>query len=102
MTQMELEEDQKQFLLALYDGLGGSTSKQMSMYDIGTAMGLEKPESLKIAESLMGLDALEVRTLAGGIGLTDAGAEAARNLGAGGDVEGPARLGQGPVIEEAA
>lgn len=102
MTQTELDENQKQFLLALYDGLGGSPAKQMSMYDIGAAMGLDKAESLKMAESLMGLDVLEVRTLSGGIGLTATGVEAARSLGAGGGEEEPTRLGQGPLIEEAA
>ncbi len=102
MTQTQLDENQKQFLLALYDGLSGSTARQMSMYDIGAGLGLDKAESLKMAESLMGLDVLEVRTLSGGIGLTAPGVEAARNLGAGGGEEGPARLGQGPLVEEAA
>lgn len=102
MTQMELDENQKQYLLALYDGVSGNTARQMSMYDIGAAMGLDRSESLKTAESLMGFDALEVRTLSGGIGLTDAGVEAARSLGAGGEAEDTARLGQGPLIEEAA
>lgn len=96
-----MDEDQKQFLLTLYDGLNGSASTQMSMYDVGASIGCEKPEALKIAESFMGMDLVEIRTLAGGIGLTEAGIEAARKLGAGGGAGETPRLGNGPVVEDA-
>jgi hypothetical protein len=71
------------------------------MYDVGASMGCEKPEALKIAESLMGMDAVEVKTLSGGIGLTEAGIETARKLGAGDDAGETPRIGDGPVIEDA-
>ncbi len=101
MIDIQMDEEQKQFLLALYDGLDGNTSKQMSMYDVGTALGFDKPDALKIAEALMGMDAVEVRTLSGGIGLTEAGVEAARGAGAGGGDESP-RLGDAPVVGDEA
>ena len=97
----EIDEGQKQFLLTLYDCLNGSTSKQMSMYDVGASIGCEKPETLKIAESFMGMDLVEIRTLSGGIGFTEAGLEAARKLGAGNEAGDISRLGNGPVIEDA-
>jgi len=100
MNHPGLNEDEKQFLLTLYDRLDGSTSGQISMYDIGTVMGCEKPATLKLAESLMGMDAVEVRTLSGAIGLTESGIEAARKLGAGGSADTP-RLGDGPVVDDA-
>jgi hypothetical protein len=95
-----LNDNEKQFLLTLYDRLDGSLSGQISMYDVGAAMGCEKPESLKIAESLMGMDAVAVRTLSGGVGLTETGIATARDLGAGGGDAAP-RLGDGPVVDDA-
>jgi len=95
-----LNDAEKQFLLTLYDRLDGSMSGQVSMYDVGAAMGREKPESLRIAESLMGMDAVAVRTLSGAVGLTETGITAARALGAGGGDATP-RLGEGPIVDDA-
>lgn len=71
---MELDELQgKQFLDQLYRQTGGDTAVQVSMYEVGTALGLERGEAASLAESLIVDGLVELKTLAGGIGITDEG-----------------------------
>lgn len=63
----------KGYLEELYRVTGGSQDSQASMYDIGATMGLEKAEAGRIAEDLMVQGFVELKTLAGGIAITDGG-----------------------------
>jgi hypothetical protein len=61
------------YLQELYNTTQGNTETQVSMYDLGPAIGLEKTEAGRIAEELMVLGFIELKTLAGGISITDEG-----------------------------
>ncbi len=63
----------KSFLQHLYQLTGGDTSAEVSMYDIGDALGLDRSESGALAEDLI-IDGLaELKNLAGGISITAEG-----------------------------
>ena len=61
------------FLDALYTQTGGDVEAQVSMYDAGAAIGLEKNEAGALAEVLMMEGLVELKTLSGGIGITPEG-----------------------------
>jgi hypothetical protein len=104
MTDPEVDETGKQFLMQLFEKTGGDSSVQVSMYDIGGLMGLERDAASKVAEGLIGSQLVEIRTLSGGIGISAAGSELAQ------DLIGPldsatgksARLGDEPLLNSAA
>jgi hypothetical protein len=89
------------FLLELYEKIQGMTAESTSMYEIGSGLGLEKDEARQIAENLMSEGLIEIRTLSGGIAITDDGIEAAKSLGAGeGDeADAKARLTDAPILD---
>jgi hypothetical protein len=63
----------KSYLEELHRLTGGDTDVQVSMYDTGAALGLEKQASGRMAEELMVLGQVELKTLSGGIGITEQG-----------------------------
>ena len=63
----------KSYLDEVYRSTGGDTECQVSMYDIGTAIGLDKAEAGSLAEQLMVQGLIELKTLSGGIGITSDG-----------------------------
>ncbi|MDK9705716.1 MAG: hypothetical protein OEL83_01590 [Desulforhopalus sp.] len=65
----------KLFLEFLHQMTSGNTETQVSMYEVGTAMGLAKVEAGALAEELMVAGLVELRTLAGGISITHEGME---------------------------
>jgi hypothetical protein len=67
------EQTEKDFLEELYRQTGGDTENQVSMYDIGNAIGHDKANSGALAEELMVRCLAELRTLAGGISITSEG-----------------------------
>ena len=69
MSISELGESEKNFLLQIYDSTKGDTSVQVSMYDIGAALDLDRDAASKLAEELIGWELVEIRTLSGGIGI---------------------------------
>ena len=69
---------QNSFLQELYRLTGGELDQQASMYDVGAGLALEKNEAGRLAEELMVEGLIDLKTLAGGICLTDEGLE---NLG---------------------
>jgi hypothetical protein len=93
------------FLLALYSVTGGDTAVKTSMHEVGATIGLDKAESGKMAENLIGMGWVEVKTLSGGIGITAEGIEAALNAGAeppkgsGSGGAQVAALGAGPLLD---
>ena len=74
MNNSELDESGQQFLIQLFEQTGGDSSAQASMYDVGEGLGLDRDTSLRVAETLMGLELVEIRTLSGGIGISTEGA----------------------------
>lgn len=65
----------KNYLDELCRMTGADTDSKVSMHEVGSVLGLEKVESGKIAEELMVQGLVELKTLAGGIGITDKGLE---------------------------
>lgn len=90
----------KNYLLELYKMTTGNVSAQVSMFEVGAAVGLEKDAAGKIAEDLIGSGLVEVKTLSGGIGITDSGVEEAQASGGGPTAAAGLDLGTGPVLEE--
>jgi hypothetical protein len=80
MTDFEVDETGQQFMIRLFEQTRGDPSVQVSMYDIGGLLGLERGAASKVAESLMGLQLVEIRTLSGGIGISATGSEMVQNL----------------------
>ncbi len=104
MTHDALEERDRTFLLALFDLNLGDPARQASMYLIGEQMGLEKSEARQTAENLMGEGLVEIRTLAGAVGLTADGVARSVALGAPpppGTAPAAPRLGSDPLLADA-
>ncbi|MFZ3045192.1 MAG: hypothetical protein WA151_04710 [Desulfatirhabdiaceae bacterium] len=90
----------QQFLMILFEQTCGDSQKQVSMYDIGALIGLDRAASSRIAELLMTSGMIEIRTLSGGIGLTADGASEAQAHLNPDNVRKLARLGANPVIHQ--
>jgi hypothetical protein len=100
MNQNNLDESGKQFLLQLFKASNGDVSAKVSMYEIGDTLGMDRGQANFITTELVGFDYVEIRTLSGGIGITDQGLDAARNLGAEGDKrEKTPQLGSEPILD---
>jgi len=76
------EEETVDFLLELYHQTGGDTENQVSMHDVGAALGLDKTLSSASAEDLIMDGFVELKTLAGGIGITANGIGLLQDKGA--------------------
>ena len=63
------------FLHELFQQVGSKEIPQISMYDVGANIGLDKDKAAALAEELMIDDLVELKTLAGEIGITEAGLE---------------------------
>ena len=90
------------FFRSLFIKTNGDTRKQESMHEIGKEAGLDKLASKNIAEDLMSLGLIDIRTLSGGIGLTAEGVLEAQRWFA--DITGTSAsemtLGNLPVVGE--
>ncbi len=80
MDLSELNEASRQFMLQLVEQTHGDPAAQISMYDVGTSLGLDRNAASRVAEELMGLQLIEIRTLSGGIGMSAAGYEMMQDL----------------------
>jgi len=101
MTDDQLNDAQLSFLQALYNHTEGDAARQVSMYDIGKLVGMEKEASAQHAENLIGLGLIEIKTLSGGIGISDAGIEKSQDMGWGGQSANSISLGPETVIADA-
>ncbi len=100
MEAIDLSENEKNFLLKLFNETGKDQTTKVSMHDIGESIGLEREESSRTAEELIGRGMVEVKTLSGGIGITEYGVnEAGKLAGNTSDNSGTA-LGKEPVVDE--
>ena len=103
MAAIDAIENGRQFLTELYTQTDGNASIQVSMFDIGEHMGLDRDRASRTAESLIGSGFVTVKTLSGGIGITDDGVAEALRLGCGTGApagDGPAGIGDGPLLGE--
>lgn len=98
----ELNESGQNFLLSIYNETKGDTAAQISMYDVGSGMGLDREEASKLAEDLMGWSFVEIRTLSGGIAITSAAVEEIEELGYGAanSADTSAQLGSDPLVSD--
>ena len=101
MTISELDETGQQFLIQLFEQTGGDSSAQVSMYDIGEGLGLDRDTSSRVTETLIGLQLVEIRTLSGGIGISTEGADEVSRLTGGVPPAGssPGKLTDEPVMD---
>ncbi|SDU54783.1 hypothetical protein [Desulfobacula phenolica] len=63
------------YLFELYTVTQGDPKAQVSMYDVGATLGLEKTDAGAMAEDLFIRGFAELKTLSGGIGITVQGLE---------------------------
>jgi hypothetical protein len=95
----KMDPQAEKYLDELFQRTQGSIDAQVSMFDIGAVMGLEKEASRRMAEDLIAEGLVEIKTLSGGIGITRQGIEQAQDSG-GGAAGAGISLGKGPLLEE--
>jgi hypothetical protein len=87
------------FLEALFAAADGDPAAQVSMYEIGESLGMDREQSEQVAQELMMDDLAAFKTLSGGIGITPAGVETVRPDRARG--KKAVRLGDHPYLDSA-
>jgi len=97
-----ISKNESDFLIKLYELAQGNPSSQVSMYDVGETIGLERDAALKTAEVLFGFGLAEIKTLAGGIGITEDGLSELMKNDAYKEITGAVgfRLGDAPIIDD--
>ena len=80
MTDSDLGETAQQFLIHLFEQTKGDPAIQVSMYDIGEQLELDRDSASKVAQELIGCQLVEIRTLSGGIGISADGSARTRDL----------------------
>jgi len=80
MNSDEIDISGRQFLIQLYEKTKGDPTMQVSMYDIGDQLGLDRNIASTVAQELIGSMLVEIRTLSGGIGISADGLQMARKL----------------------
>jgi len=95
-----IPESLEPFFSALLRHINTDTNKTVSMTVVGADIGLDKASASRAVEELMALGVVEIRTLSGGIGLTEDGKRLAEQSIPMDDPE--AVLGKMPQITEAA
>ncbi|MGD9009095.1 MAG: hypothetical protein PVG41_14300 [Desulfobacteraceae bacterium] len=95
----DLNSQQKSYLEELFRITGGDPTVQASMHDVGEAIGLDREAAGKLAEELIAQGYLEIRTLSGGVGITQLGIDSGK---AGNEATDSAdwRLGGTPILDE--
>jgi len=93
----------QQFMVQLFAQTRGDQSVQVSMYDIGGLLGLERDAAARVAQELIGLQMVEIRTLSGGICISAAGSEMVQGLigPLAADVGDSTKLGGEPLLNSA-
>jgi hypothetical protein len=100
MTDSELDDLSQQFLTQLFEQTQGDVSIQVSMYDIGGLLGMDRETASRVAQELMGRQLAEIRTLSGGIGISTDGAARIQDLMGplASSTSGSEQLGDAPVL----
>ncbi|MEZ4527727.1 MAG: hypothetical protein R2941_17550 [Desulfobacterales bacterium] len=96
----EMNEKEERFLIQLYQRTKGNLSAQVSLYEIGAELELNREQSSRAAETLMAFGFAEIRTLSGGISISGDGVkEAEKHVNASDRGTAP-KLGNKAVIDE--
>ena len=96
----DIDEVARQFLATLNKMTEGEPTRQVSMYSVGESMGLDRDNASKTAEILIGNGLAEIKTLSGGIGITESAASELKDLA--GDAraeEGLSALPLAPILD---
>jgi hypothetical protein len=92
-----------QMLGELYRHTGGDLSASASMYDLGTAAGIERQAAQEVGQALIGAGLAAIVSLSGKIGITAEGIAYLQDRGEAAAADtGAVRLGPGELIESAA
>lgn len=96
-----LSQEEKNFILELHNMIGTNVEAQVSMYDVGASLGMDKGATTGMSQDLMIEELLELKTLAGGIGITNKGLELLHREGliAWSATDQSIRLGKGPILD---
>ncbi len=95
-----MNENEQRFLIQLYQRTQGSISAQISMYEIGAELGMDRVQSSRATEALMSLGFAEIRSLSGGISISGDGVREAEKHVTGPGIEAAHNLGNKAVIDE--
>jgi hypothetical protein len=95
----DLNSQEKSYLEELCRMTGGDPTVQASMHDVGAAIGLDREAAGRLAEELIAQGYLEIRTLSGGIGITQLGIESGK-AGAETTDSADRRLGGATILDE--
>ncbi len=87
------------YLYELYTRTGGGLDAQVSMYDVGQALGMGRNEAGTMAESLYIQGLAELKTLSGGIGITREGLTVL-DITKDDGPDASLSLGKGPVLDD--
>jgi hypothetical protein len=103
MTSDDMDPTARQFLQSLFERTEGQTSRQISMYELGAELGLDREAAARAAQDLMAAGLVEIRTLSGGVAISAAGAAAVQSARGSGDRATAApRLGNHRIMDPAA
>ncbi len=80
MNSDEIDITGQQFLIQLFEKTKGDSTMQVSMYDIGDQVGLDRDIASAVAQELIGSMLVEIRTLSGGICISTDGSQMAQKL----------------------
>ncbi len=95
------DETLRAFISALRAQMDAGGPQQASMFAVGESLGMDRPAAQRAAEALIGMGLVEVRTLAGDIGLSDEGTALCDTLTGPGAGDAPNGLGGGPFMTDA-
>jgi hypothetical protein len=80
MAESDLDDLGQQFLIQLFEQTNGDAAVQVSMYDIGDLLGMDRDTASSVAQELMGRQLAEIHTLSGGIGISADGSARVQKL----------------------
>ena len=99
----DIDEVARHFLSALLDMTEGDPSRQASMYKVGEAIGLDRDTASKTAELLLGEGLAEIKTLSGGIGISESAVSELKEIAGDRQTEdGVSALPLTPLLDSAA
>jgi len=96
----EMNENEQRFLVQLHQRTQGSPSVQISLYEIGAGLGMNRDQSSRAAEDLMAFGFVEIRSLSGGISISEDGVREAEKHVTDAGTKTAAKLGNKALIDE--
>jgi hypothetical protein len=96
----DLDRREVAYLNAMVAACQGDPDKQISMYEVGESVGLDRDTASKVCQELIAFGLVEIRTLSGGVGLTADGVAAGGTASGASASDGP-KLKAGPILDEA-